>query len=256
MTGLPAGTVTLLFTDIEGSTRLLLRLGTGYPAVLDTHRRLLTEAVEAAGGQVLDTQGDACFCVFSRASEAVTAAAMIQRSLAAHAWPDGVRVRVRLGVHTGEPTVTPGGYAGLDVHRAARICSAGHGGQILVSSTTADLVEASLPADLALVELGSYRFKDFTFAERVYQLDVQGLPTSFPPPRTLEVGNRLPGQHRSLVGRDREVDECRRLLLEPSTRLVTLTGPVAAARPAWRWPSPRACTTRSTTASVSCRWPT
>jgi predicted ATPase/class 3 adenylate cyclase len=225
MTGLPAGTVTLLFTDIEGSTRLLLRLGTGYPAVLDTHRRLLTEAVEASDGRVLDTQGDASFCVFSRASEAVTAAATIQRSLAAHAWPEGVRVRVRLGIHTGEPTVTPGGYAGLDVHRAARICSAGHGGQILVSSTTADLVEASLPADLALVELGSFRFKDFTFAERVYQLDVQGLSTSFPPPRTLEVGNRLPGQHRSLVGREREVDACRRLLLEPETRLLTLTGP-------------------------------
>jgi predicted ATPase/class 3 adenylate cyclase len=225
MAGLPAGTVTLLFTDIEGSTRLLLRLGTGYPAVLDTHRRLLTDAVEAAGGRVLDTQGDASFCVFSRASEAVTTAATIQRSLAAHPWPEGVRVRVRLGIHTGEPTVTTGGYAGLDVHRAARICSAGHGGQILVSSTTADLVEASLPADLALVELGSFRFKDFTFAERVYQLDVQGLPTGFPPPRTLEVGNRLPGQHRSLVGRDHEVEECRRQLLERDTRLLTLTGP-------------------------------
>jgi len=225
MTGLPAGTVTLLFTDIEGSTRLLLRLGTAYPGVLDTHRRLLTESVEAVGGRVIDTQGDACFCAFSRASEAVTAAAMIQRSLAAQTWPDDVRVRVRLGLHTGEPTLTPGGYAGLDVHRAARICSAGHGGQILVSSTTADLVEASLPADLSLVELGSYRFKDFTFAERVYQLDVEGLPSSFPPPRTLDVGNRLPGQHRSLVGREREVDQCRRLILEPSTRLVTLTGP-------------------------------
>jgi len=225
MTGLPAGTVTLLFTDIEGSTRLLLRLGTGYPPVLDTHRRLITEAVQAAGGNVVDTQGDACFCVFSRASEAVTAAATIQRSLAAFTWPDGVRVRVRLGIHTGEPTLTPGGYAGLDVHRAARICSAGHGGQILVSSTTADLVETSLPADLTLVELGSYRFKDFTFAEQVYQIDVQGLPTSFPPPRTLEVVNRLPGQHRSLVGREREVEICHELLLDPGTRLLTLTGP-------------------------------
>ena len=101
-------------------------------------------------------------------------------------------MRVRLGIHTGEPTLTPGGYAGLDVHRAARICSAGHGGQILVSSTTADLVEASLPADLELVELGSYRFKDFTFAERVYQLNVQGLPSSFPPPRTLRSGIGCP----------------------------------------------------------------
>jgi class 3 adenylate cyclase len=203
MPGLPAGTVSLLFTDIEGSTRLLLRLGAEYPSVLDEHRRLLTEAVEAAGGQVLDTQGDACFAVFVRASEAVTAAASIQRALATHDWPDDVDVRVRLGIHTGEPTVTPGGYAGLDVHRAARICSAGHGGQILVSSTTADLVGTSLPEGLALVELGSYRFKDFTFAERVYQLDVPGLSGAFPPLRTLDVGNRLPGQHRSLVGRDR-----------------------------------------------------
>ena len=163
--------------------------------------------------------------MFSRATEAVTAAATIQRSLAEQTWPDGVRVRVRLGLHTGEPTLTAGGYAGLDVHRAARICSAGHGGQILVSSTTADLVGTSLPADLALVELGSFRFKDFTFAERVYQLDVQGLPSSFPPPRTLEVGSRLPGQQRSLIGRDRDVEACRRLLLDPPTRLVTLTGP-------------------------------
>jgi predicted ATPase/class 3 adenylate cyclase len=224
MPGLPAGTVTLLFTDIEGSTRLLLRLGAAYPEVLEQHRRLLIAAVQASSGQVLDTQGDACFAVFVRASEAVTAAAAIQRSLATHPWPDDVEVKVRLGIHTGEPTVTPTGYAGLDVHRAARICSSGHGGQILVSSTTADLVEASLPEGLGLIELGSYRFKDFTFAERVYQLDVRGLPVTFPPLRTLEVGNRLPGQHRSLVGRERELAASRRLLLDPSTRLLTLTG--------------------------------
>jgi predicted ATPase/class 3 adenylate cyclase len=224
MTGLPAGTVTLLFSDIEGSTRLLLRLGTEYPAVLEQHRRLLGDAVAEAGGRVVDTQGDACFAVFVRASEAVTAAAAIQRALAAHPWPAGIRVRVRLGLHTGEPTVAGGSYAGLDVHRAARICSAGHGGQILVSSTTADLIEASLPGDLSLTELGSFRFKDFTFAERVYQLDVAGLPSTFPPLRTHEVANRLPGQHRSLIGRDRELAACRRLLVERTTRLLTLTG--------------------------------
>jgi predicted ATPase/class 3 adenylate cyclase len=224
MPGLPAGTVTLLFTDIEGSTRLLLRLGAGDPAVLEAHRRLLVDAIESAGGQILDTQGDACFAVFLRASEAVTAAAALQRALATHDWPGDVEVKVRLGIHTGEPTVTSGGYTGLDVHRAARICSSGHGGQILISSTTAELVETTLPDGLGLVELGSYRFKDFTFAERVYQLDVAGLPVTFPPLRTLEVGNRLPGQHRSLIGRERELASSRRLLLDPSIRLLTLTG--------------------------------
>ncbi len=224
MSGLPSGTVTLLFTDIEGSTRLLLRLGAAYPAALDEHRRLLFGAIQSAGGRVLDTQGDACFASFGRASEAVVAAAATQRALAAHRWPDGVRVRVRLGIHTGEPTVTATGYAGLDVHRAARICSAGHGGQVLMSSTSADLVGTTLSPDLSLTELGSYRFKDFSFAERVYQLNMAGLPTSFPPPRSLDVSHRLPTQYRTLIGRDRELADCRRLLLDPETRLLTLTG--------------------------------
>ena len=225
MSGLPAGTVTLLFSDIEGSTRLLLRLGAAYPEVLDQHRKVLGDAVRAAGGQLLDTQGDACFAVFNRASEAITAAAAIQSGLAAHPWPEGTRVRVRVGVHTGEPTVTSSGYAGLDVHRAARICSAGNGGQVLVSATTADLVAAGLPRGLTLTELGSYRFKDFDFAERVYQLDVAGQPTAFSPLRTLEISFRLPGQHRSMIGRERELATSRQLLLDPSTRLLTLTGP-------------------------------
>lgn len=225
MSGLPVGTVTLLFSDIEGSTRLLLRLGADYPQALDAHRRILTQSISDAGGQLLDTQGDACFAVFVRASEAVAAAAAIRTRLAAHPWPDGADVRVRIGIHTGEPTVTPHGYAGLDVHRAARICSAGHGGQILISSTTADLVAASLPPSLTLSELGSYRFKDFSFAERVYQLDVAGQPSSHPRLRTVEVPFRLPGQHRSMIGRERELDACLRLLDDPTTRLLTLTGP-------------------------------
>lgn len=224
MAGLPAGTVTLLFSDIEGSTRLLLRLGAAYPSVLDEHRQLLRTAIGAGGGQVLDTQGDACFAVFTRARDAVQAAAEIQRAMAAHPWPASPGVRVRIGLHTGEPTVTAGGYAGLDVHRAARLCSAGNGGQILVSSTTADLVATLLPPELSLHELGSYRFKDFTFSERVYQLDVQGQPTSFPPLRSLEVTARLPGQHRSMIGRDGDLAACRAVLLEPATRLLTLTG--------------------------------
>ncbi|MCC7368442.1 MAG: tetratricopeptide repeat protein [Chloroflexi bacterium] len=225
MTGLPAGTVTLLFSDIEGSTRLLLRLGAAYSVVLEAHRRILTEAIANGGGQLLDTQGDACFAVFVRASEAVAAAAAIQTELAAYPWPNGVDVRVRIGMHTGEPMVTPHGYAGLDVHRAARICSAGHGGQILISSTTADLVSATLSPRLTVSELGSYRFKDFSFAERVYQLDVAGQPTSFPRLRTVEVPFHLPGQHRSMIGRERELDACLSLLADPAMRLLTLTGP-------------------------------
>jgi predicted ATPase/class 3 adenylate cyclase len=230
MAELPSGTVTLLFSDIEGSTRLLLRLGAAYPQVLQQHRTVVGEAVAAAGGQLLDAQGDACFAVFGRASEAIAAAAAIQSGLASFPWPNGARVKVRIGLHTGEPTVTANGYAGVDVHRAARICSAGNGGQILVSSTTADLVATGLPNGLELTELGSYRFKDFSFAERLYQLDVAGQPSIFPPLRTLQIPFRLPGQHRSMIGRERELAQCRQALLDPRTRLLTLTGPAGTGK--------------------------
>ena len=142
---LPGGTVTFLFTDIEGSTRLLQELGDDYGQVVADHRRLLREIFQAAGGNEVDTQGDAFFYSFPRARDAVRAAVDGQRALAAHEWPRGVDVRVRMGLHTGEPTVGEEGYVGLDVVRAARICSAGHGGQILVSETTRALLGNEFP---------------------------------------------------------------------------------------------------------------
>src|SRR6185312_16038915 len=132
----PAGTVTFLFTDIEGSTKLLQELGDDYGTVVADHRRILREAFGSAGGREVDTQGDAFFYSFQRARDAVSAAVAGQRALAAHEWPGGNEVRVRMGLHTGEPAVGDEGYVGMDVVRAARICSAGHGGQILLSETT------------------------------------------------------------------------------------------------------------------------
>src|SRR5436189_3697847 len=136
MSDLPQGTVTLLFTDVEGSTKLVHELGDAYAAVLADHRRLVRDAVAAAGGYEVDSRGDEFFLAFPAAGAAAGAAVALQRSLAEHEWPDGVQVRVRVGLHTGCPTVRDGAYFGIDVHRAARICQAGHGGQVLVSAAT------------------------------------------------------------------------------------------------------------------------
>jgi class 3 adenylate cyclase len=160
MPDLPTGTVTLFFTDMEGSTRLLQRLGEHYAAVLADCRRLLRSLFQQYNGQEVDTQGDAFFVAFARASDAVAAAAAIQRVLAEHAWPGGTSVRVRIGLHTGEPKLTADGYIGMDVHHAARIMGAAHGGQILLSQTTRDLVEQHLPTGTFLVDLGAHRLKD------------------------------------------------------------------------------------------------
>src|SRR5438067_7824630 len=173
---LPSGTVTLLFTDVEGSTQLLRQLGDRYASALEEHRRLLRRAFEAWRGCEVDSQGDAFFVAFGRAADAVAAAVAAQRALAAHPWPDGEAVRVRMGLHTGEPTLTPGGYVGLDVHRAARLCAAGHGGQVLLSRTTRDLVEQELPDGVDLRDLGEHRLKDLPRPERVYQLVDADLP--------------------------------------------------------------------------------
>jgi predicted ATPase/class 3 adenylate cyclase len=215
MPELPSGTVTLLFTDIEGSTRLLERLGSEYEQVLAEHRRLIREAVSAQGGVEVDTQGDAFLCAFTRASDAVEAAAEAQRSLA------GTPVRVRIGIHTGEPTRTPEGYVGVDLHRGARFCSAAHGGQVLLSQTTRDLL-----SDLSVRDLGQHRLKDLSEPQRLFQLSAEGLESEFPPPRTLE--NRptnLPVQPTPLVGRERELEEVLSILERADVRLLTLTGP-------------------------------
>jgi class 3 adenylate cyclase len=150
----PGGTVTMLFTDIEGSTRLLQRLGDRYAALLADHHRLLRTAFQQWSGGEIDTAGDGFFVVFPRAGDALAAALAAQQELAAHPWPDGVRLRVRMGLHTGEPRRAESGYWGLDVHRAARVAAAGHGGQILLSQATYELVRDAPPPGTSLCDLG------------------------------------------------------------------------------------------------------
>jgi class 3 adenylate cyclase len=182
MATLPGGTVTFLFTDIEGSTRLLQQLGDAYGDVVRDHRMLLREHLGDKGGTEVDTQGDAFFYSFTRAKDAVAGAVGAQRALAEHDWPEGAEVKVRMGLHTGEPAVGEEGYLGLDVVRAARICSAGHGGQILLSETTRALLGNDLPEGASVVDLGQQNLKDVQH-ERIYQLAVDG-EQSFPPLKT------------------------------------------------------------------------
>jgi len=205
---LPTGTVTFLFTDIEGSTRLLQELGDGYADALAEHRRVLREAWQEHSGAEVDTQGDAFFVAFSRATDAVAAAAQAQIALG-----DGP-VRVRMGLHTGEPIQGGEGYVGFDVHRAARIAAAGHGGQVLLSQATADL------AGTQVRDLGLHRLKDLSAPERIFQLGTD----HFPPLKTLHETN-LPVPATPFLGREQEVDHVAALLRQRDVRLVTLTGP-------------------------------
>jgi class 3 adenylate cyclase len=177
MSGLPSGTVTFVFSDIEGSTALLKALGDGYGDVLDTHRRLMRSCFSERGGVEIDTQGDAFFFAFPRARDAVSAAVEAQRLHATHAWTDGHAVRVRMGLHTGEPAVGSEGYLGIDVVRAARLCTVGRGGQVLLSETTRALVGSSLPDGVSLHTLGERHLKDIDEPERVFELDIEGAPT-------------------------------------------------------------------------------
>src|SRR5437867_3376553 len=198
MPELPSGTITFLFTDVEGSTRLVKQLRDQYGEVLADHRRILRAAFEAHGGQEIDTQGDAFFVAFRRARDAALAAAEGQRGLAGHQWPEGVDFRVRMGLHTAEPTVGDEGYHGFGVHRAARIMAAGHGGQILVSQSTCSVLEDDELPGLHLGELGECRLKDLDRPERLYQLDVEGLPQEFPPLRTAEAPTAYTGLEDNL----------------------------------------------------------
>ena len=224
MSALPTGTVTFFFSDIEGSTRLIQRLGEGYPQVLLAHHTVLREALAANGGHELRTEGDSFFIVFDSALQACAGAAAAQKALHAHQWPDGGEVRIRIGVHTGEATLVGNEYLGLDVHRAARVASAGHGGQVLISETTRALVDHALPPGLALKDLGLHRLKDLAQPERLFQLMIGGLPDKFPPLKTLEATpNNLPTQLTSFIGRDDQVREATQLLAR--ARLLTLTGP-------------------------------
>jgi DNA-binding NarL/FixJ family response regulator/class 3 adenylate cyclase len=173
---LPEGTVTLLFTDVEESTKLVHELGDAYAGVLADHRRLVRDAVAAAGGYEVDSRGDEFFLAFRTAGDAATAAVTLQRSLAEHDWPAGVEVRVRAGLHTGCPTIRDGAYFGIDVHRAARICQAGHGGQVLISAATRE----ELDGDFQLEDLGEHELPGLPAPEQIFQLNVPGLPTRFP----------------------------------------------------------------------------
>ena len=180
MAELPSGTVTFLFSDIESSTRLLRELGDDWEETLAAHNRILRESFAESGGREVDRQGDAFFAVFPSARTALESAAAAQRALAAQAWPREADLRVRMGVHTGEPSIGGEGYLGVDVVRAARICSAAHGGQVLVSESTRALVGG---ADLE--DLGLHHLKDMERPERLFQLVLPDLPSTFPPPRAL-----------------------------------------------------------------------
>jgi predicted ATPase/class 3 adenylate cyclase len=227
MADAPSGRLTLLFTDIEGSTKLLQRSGELYAELLADHRNLLRAAFDSHDGYEVDTEGDAFFVVFRSAGNAAAAAAAAQRALAEHSWPDGNEVRVRMGLHTGEPRLVDRAYVGLDVHRAARVMGAGHGGQVLLSKSAKN----QLGADVPLLDLGEHRLKDMLQPEHLFQLVIEGLPSEFPALKTL--GNRptnLPAQPNPIVGREKELREISQILGSDDVRLLTLTGPGGAGK--------------------------
>lgn len=224
MSELPTGTVTFLFTDIEGSTRLLQELGAGYSAVQDEHDAILARAVDGSGGVQVRHEGDAFFAVFENPVKALEGAVAAQRGLAEHQWSHGSPLRVRMGIHTGEGVLGGGDYVGLEVNRAARIAAVAHGGQILLSSATRGLVEHALPDGVSLRDLGEHRLKDIAHPEHLHDVVLEGLAADFPPLRTLDARpNNLPVQLTSFVGREKEITGAGRLL--GRARLLTLTGP-------------------------------
>jgi predicted ATPase/class 3 adenylate cyclase len=224
MADLPTGTVTFLFTDIEGSTGLLQTLGDRYAAVLDEHAAIVRRAVSEGGGVEVSTHGDAFFVVIPSPAGAVRAAIAAQRGLASHDWSPGPPVRVRMGLHTGEGLLGGDDYVGIDVHRAARIADAAHGGQVILSDATRGLVQNTLPDGASLRDLGVHHLRGIADPERLHQLVVEDLASDFPPPRTLDARpNNLPPQLTSFVGREEEITDVERLL--GHTRLLTLTGP-------------------------------
>jgi class 3 adenylate cyclase/catechol 2,3-dioxygenase-like lactoylglutathione lyase family enzyme len=180
---LPSGTITFLFSDIEGSTELARLLGRRYGEVLSQHAALLRAAFAEHGGREIDSQGDSFFVAFATARNAVHAAAAVQRALAENTWPEDVELRVRIGLHTGEATATEDRYHGVAVHRAARICAAGHGGQVLLSSSTTAVLEDEGLEDIEVRDLGRHLLKGFERPEQITQLVIRGLADEFPPLR-------------------------------------------------------------------------
>src|SRR5579863_4773031 len=230
MTELPNGAVTFLFSDIEGSTRLVKALRQRYGQVLADHRRLVRAAIARQAGHEVDTQGDAFFVAFASAKQAVLCALQVQRALAGHEWPPGVSVRVRMGIHTGQATPVEGAYTGLAVHRAARICAAARGGQVLVSQATQTLIEDEEDEELgfALVELGERRLKDLDRPVRLFELIVDQADLE-PSPRDTGPGpaSTLPPTRAPIVGRAAELrimSAAYARVLAGQSQLLLLTG--------------------------------
>jgi predicted ATPase/class 3 adenylate cyclase len=224
----PTGTITFLFTDIEGSTRLVQELGSRWGNVFETHQRLLRTAFAAHEGIERGTEGDSFLVVFAHAGQAVAAVVDAQRALAAADWPSGVAIRVRMGLHVGDAWRGGDDYIGLDIHRAARIAAAAHGGQVLMSESTRALVERELPPNVSIRDLGEHRLKDLDRPERLYQLVIAELRSDFPPVRSAGAAGHLPTETTSFVGREREISEVADLLA--AHRLVTITGPGGAGK--------------------------
>jgi predicted ATPase/class 3 adenylate cyclase len=224
---LPSGTVTFLFTDIEGSTTLLRELGPDrYAETLDEFRSSLRRAFEDHDGVEVESRGDAVLAAFGSAGDAVAAAVHAQRAFVDHRWSDGRAPRVRMGLHSGEPLLTSDGYAGMAVHRGARIGAAAHGGQIVISAAAKEVLREELSEHVSLRDLGEHRLRDLGPPERLFQIVVDGLPDVFPPLRSLESRpTNLPLQATSLIGRSQELRELAQLLREPEQRVITLTGP-------------------------------
>ena len=225
MRNLPTGTVAFLMTDIEGSTRLITRLGAAFPSLLDDHLAVLDEAIKSHGGTLVSTEGDSVFAVFPSVREAIDAAVIAQRALAAHPWPDGVELRVRVGIHVGEAVLGGTDYTGIDVHRTARVMAAGHGGQILVTQAVRDLAGGAASDQGGFRDLGVHSLRDLPEPEHLYQVLAPDLASDFPPPRS-ETRTRQPNLPTFLtrfIGRADEIAAVDGLV--ERERMVTLTGP-------------------------------
>ncbi|HEU4319235.1 MAG TPA: adenylate/guanylate cyclase domain-containing protein [Acidimicrobiia bacterium] len=224
MKALPSGTVTFMFTDIEGSTRLNDTLGVEvYRALLEQHNSIIRSQIAAHDGTEVATEGDSFFAVFVDAMASVEAAVGIASALGAASWPGGEAPRVRIGLHTGQGVVGAENYVGIDVNKANRVATAGHGGQLLLSRATYEIVETGLSPTLSVVSLGKYRLRGFQEPESIYQLMAAGMPAAFPPLRARRAASQLPAQMSDFIGREREVAAGMDLLEQ--SRLVTLTGP-------------------------------
>ena len=248
-----SATLTLLFSDIEGSTRLLSQLGAQYGEALSVQRSIIREEVRRWRGREIGTGGDSFFVVFTSAADAVGAALAAQHRLMSYAWPGDTTLRVRMGLHTGEPTWYEDDYIGLDVHRAARIASTAHGGQIVVSASTAQLI-GDRSAAVQLKDLGWHRLKDIPEPEHILQLVADGLEQDFPPLKSLGTPTNLPPFLTPILGRDKELAEIAAQFMTSGTRLVTLTGPEGQERRGWRSRRPICSEPSGPMASTSCRW--